>query len=85
MSKKYESDKVLQAYVTMLLDGTAFSNWKYKPNDEMRYEIVESLIKDKLGYEYIDLRMNEIKKVKNEEELDKLLNEWEIKEDDFKI
>jgi hypothetical protein len=84
---KHNSGKVLEAYMKMLLDGSAFSNWKNKPDRNTRRSLVESILDYKPFS--VDFDINKIEKViseaKNESELKRMLYDMEIKEDDFKV
>ncbi len=77
----------LTAYVKMLLDGSAFCNWENKPSTETRKKLVESVFLG--GREVTPEFLSRVEKVtmegKNEEELKRMLDEMEIKEDDFLV
>ena len=87
--KKMKSDvNVLKAYMNMLLDGTAFCNWKNPPTRQQRYDLVESIMSNK-NYRGQPLDMNRIKKVITEsqstKQLKRLMEEMLIGEDEFKV
>ena len=76
----------LKAYMRMLLDGTAFSNWENPPNSETRSRLVESMMENKNFSD--SLNMSLIKKIsdtKDEEELKRLFDDMSIKEDEFLV
>ena len=77
----------LKAYMAMLLDGTAFSNWKNPPDAPTRAILVESIMKGKSFNETLDF--SDIKKVvtesKSTKDLKRLMDEMLIKEDEFKV
>ena len=63
-------DKILESYIKMILDGSAFSNWDIIPNKEERIKIAESVLEDNIEKFNLDY---------NIKDLDFL------KEDDFKV
>jgi hypothetical protein len=71
----------------MLLDGSAFCNWKNPPDLNTRQKLVEHIVNFKEFDGNFDL--NKVQKIvmesRNKKELIKLLNEWEIKDDDFLV
>lgn len=84
----YKKDaRVLEAYVRMLLDGTAFCNWKNQPDSQTRQRLVEYIVNFKEFNGNFDL--GRVQKVamysKNEEELKRMIQDMEIKEEDFKV
>jgi hypothetical protein len=81
---KTSDSKVLEAYMLMILDGTAFCNWKNPPDEQTRKNIVNNILELKNGIP-CSLDLTSIQKVKNEYELNSLLEKWKIKEDEFKI
>ena len=90
MGKKKESSdvKVLRAYMTMILDGSAFSNWENKPDRQQRYDLVESILKD-TSYRGQPLDVRKIQKIvtesENTKQLKRMMEEMFIDEDEFKV
>lgn len=86
-NNKYRDGKVLEAYIRMLLDGTAFCNWNNPPDSITRQRLVEHIVNFKEFDGNFDL--GKVQKVvmesRNEAELKRMLEDMEIKEDDFKV
>jgi hypothetical protein len=73
--------KVLSAYISSILNGNAFSNWKNPPTKTERYNIAESIVNS--------LDINSVQKVivesKNTEHLKQMMEEMFIGEDELKV
>lgn len=81
-----ESSNVLKAYVGMILDGTAFCNWKNPPNKTQRQIIVENLLGKTNRPVGLDLAsVQKLIQTEDEKELQRLVESMEIKEDEFKV
>jgi hypothetical protein len=81
---KNSDSKVLEIYLQMILDGQAFSNWENPPDKQKRLSIINKIIDFEKSKSF-SLDLTSIQKVKNEYELNSLLEKWKIKEDEFKI
>lgn len=72
----------------MLLDGSAFSNWKNPPDQYTRHQLVESIVKNE-GFRGDRLSMESIQRVvtesQNTKQLKRLMEEMFIDEDEFKV
>jgi hypothetical protein len=76
----------LKAYMRMLLDGTAFSNWENPPDSSTRSRLVETLMEGKKFGAELDMSLiKKINNTKDEEELKRLLDDMLIKEDEFLV
>jgi hypothetical protein len=72
------NNKVLMAYIKMISDGTAFSNWGEIPDAIFRQRIINKILNDnKLSFE-------DVQKLKMMKQLKKYVDEF-LKEEDFKI
>jgi hypothetical protein len=76
-----------KAYMRMLVDGTAFSNWENPPSTNSRQMIVDAIMENKFFGS--DLNMTKIRKVitesKNDEELKRMMDDMLIKEEEFLV
>lgn len=86
-----ESDAgALRAYLKMIMDGSAFDRWGETPERSLRNRIVEGILRDK-GISYSDTeKLRAMKKyvqhIKPEKvALEKAIDEFMIKENDFKV
>lgn len=75
---------VMKAYLKMILDGTAFSNWESKPDEIKRNKIIDYILEGKSFNSYLNLRKATIRS-RNEEELKSMIDEMSIKEEEFMI
>lgn len=79
---------VLKIYMGMLLDGSAFSNWKNPPDSYTRQQLVESILQnenfrgDRLSIESIQRVVTESQ---NTKQLKRLMEEMFIDENEFKV
>ncbi len=74
----------LKAYMKMLADGTAFSNWVNPPSDSERSKIVEAIMENDSGIDVPKIR-KVIAESKNKEELKRMMDDMLIKEDEFLV
>ena len=79
---------IIKAYAKMLLDGTAFCNWKKKPDEFSRQKLVETIYykfpkNNSLAFK--SKIENAVNEAKNEIELNKMLSDMLIKEDEFLV
>lgn len=75
---------VLKTYMSMLLDGDAFSD-ENRPDTATRKKLVEAIMKDK---QFINqMHSQTVQKIKNkkESELKRMLSDMLIKEDEFLV
>ena len=75
---KEENKKIIMAYIEMIADGRAFSNWENPPDSQTRSNLVESFVKASNFKGVLDFS-------RNEKELKRLLDEMEIKEEEFQV
>ena len=72
----------------MLLDGSAFSNWKNPPDKATRHRLVESILENK-KFRGERLNIYSVQKVitesQNTTQLKRLMEEMYIDEDEFKV
>lgn len=76
--------KIIEAYMRMILEGSAFSNWTNPPSGETRNRIINHILKGEPLNDFIDLE-RAIYYSRDEEELKRMINEMSIKEDEFMI
>lgn len=87
--KSYDAG-ALAAYLRMISDGTAFTNWGETPDSRLRNKIVHSILTGK-GIDFSSI--NELQKLKKyvknikpeRKALEKAIEEFMIKEEDFKV
>ena len=73
----------------MILEGTAFENWKNPPNRQQRYDICEYIIGKNQSFRGKPLDVNSIQRIvtesQNTKQLKRLMKEMYIDEDEFKV
>ncbi len=87
MDEKGDIMGALKAYVEMLLDGRAFSNWENKPSQDTRNRLVEVMFLGKKQYnpEFRSRIEKIIKETTDEHELKRMLDDMQISEDEFLV
>lgn len=81
--------KVLRVYLSMILEGTAFDNWKNPPTKEQRHDLCEYIIGKEKSFRGQPLDIHSIQKIvtesQNTKQLKRLMDEMYIDEDEFKV
>lgn len=76
---------VLRAYIQMIVDGTAFTNWKNPPNQEKRNNIVNYILEGKQIKNFITNFQKAVYVSKDEADLKRMIDEMSIKEEEFTV